>query len=97
MLDGHAVGLDACRDLGISIFAGEAEGRLDAVLKDAAAGRLAPVYNFMNDLPGLEGTVVPFLPKHISQVRSRLCSLHKSLLNRYLGISAGCRPKPFGE
>jgi radical SAM superfamily enzyme YgiQ (UPF0313 family) len=63
MLDGHAVGLDACRDLGISIFAGEAEGRLDAVLRDAAAGRLAPTYNFMNDLPGLEGTVVPFLPK----------------------------------
>ena len=63
MLDGHAVGLDACRDLGISIFAGEAEGRLDAVLQDAAAGRLAPIYNFMNDLPGLQGMVVPFLPK----------------------------------
>ena len=51
MLDGRAVELDACRDLGISIFAGEAEGRLEAVLQDAAAGRLAPVYNFMNDLP----------------------------------------------
>ena len=63
MLDGHAVGLDACRDLGISMFAGEAEGRLDAVLQDAAAGRLAPLYNFMNDLPGMEGTPVPFLPK----------------------------------
>jgi hypothetical protein len=63
MLDGRAVELDACRDLGISIFAGEAEGRLEAVLQDAAAGRLAPVYNFMNDLPGMEGTVVPFLPK----------------------------------
>jgi radical SAM superfamily enzyme YgiQ (UPF0313 family) len=63
MLDGRAVELDACRDLGISIFAGEAEGRLEAVLQDAATGRLAPVYNFMNDLPGMEGTVVPFLPK----------------------------------
>ncbi len=63
MLDGHAVGLDACRDLGISIFAGEAEGRLDMVLQDAAAGRLAPTYNFMNDLPGMQGTPVPFLPK----------------------------------
>ena len=63
MLDGRAVELDACRDLGISIFAGEAEGRLEAVLQDAAAGRLAPVYNFMNDLPGMEGTAVPFLPK----------------------------------
>jgi radical SAM superfamily enzyme YgiQ (UPF0313 family) len=63
MLDGRAVELDACRDLGISIFAGEAEGRLEALLQDAAAGRLAPVYNFMNDLPGMEGAVVPFLPK----------------------------------
>jgi radical SAM superfamily enzyme YgiQ (UPF0313 family) len=63
MLDGHAVGLDACRDLGISIFAGEAEGRLEAVLQDAAAGRLAPIYNFMDDLPGMQGTPVPFLPK----------------------------------
>ncbi len=63
MLDGHAVDLDACRDIGISIFAGEAEGRLDTVLRDAAAGRLAPLYDFMKDLPGMEGTPVPFLPK----------------------------------
>jgi hypothetical protein len=63
MLDGHAVELDACRDLGISIFAGEAEGRLDQLLCDAAADRLAAEYNFIKDLPGLQGTPVPFLPK----------------------------------
>ena len=63
MLDGHAVDLDACRDMGVSMFAGEAEGRLAMVLRDAAAGRLAPVYDFMKDLPGMEGTPVPFLPK----------------------------------
>ncbi len=63
MLDGRAVDLDACRDMGVSIFAGEAEGRLDAVLRDAAAGRLAREYNFIEDLPGIEGTPVPFLPK----------------------------------
>ncbi|HZP74601.1 MAG TPA: radical SAM protein [Pseudolabrys sp.] len=63
MLDGRAVELDACRDLGISMFAGEAEGRLDAVLRDAAAGELAPIYNFIRDLPDIEGTPVPFLPK----------------------------------
>jgi hypothetical protein len=63
MLDGRAVDLDACRDMNIAMFAGEAEGRLDAVLRDAAEGRLQPVYDFMNDLPGLEGTPVPFLPK----------------------------------
>jgi radical SAM superfamily enzyme YgiQ (UPF0313 family) len=62
MLDGHAVGLDACRDMGVSIFAGEVEGRLDALLRDAVAGQLKPVYDFLKDLPGVEGTPVPFLP-----------------------------------
>jgi Radical SAM superfamily len=63
MLDGRAVDLDACRRMGVAMFAGEAEGRLDMVLRDAAEGRLAAEYNFMKDLPGLEGTPVPFLPK----------------------------------
>ena len=49
-------------DLGLSIFAGEAEGRLDQVLKDAYAGKMAPLYNYMNDLPDLEGAVTPILP-----------------------------------
>jgi radical SAM superfamily enzyme YgiQ (UPF0313 family) len=63
MLDGRAVELDACREMGIAMFAGEAEGRLDLVLRDSAAGRLAQEYNFMKDLPGLQGASVPFLPK----------------------------------
>ena len=63
MLDGHAVGLDACLDLGVTIFAGEAEGRFESMLADAAAGRLAPIYNYMKELPGMEGVPVPFLPK----------------------------------
>ncbi len=45
MLDGRAVGLDACRSLGVAMFAGEAEGRLDTVLCDAANGQLASEYN----------------------------------------------------
>ncbi len=49
-------------DLGISIFAGEAEGRLDQVLQDAYAGQMAPTYNYMNDLPGLENAITPMLP-----------------------------------
>jgi len=64
MLDGHAVDLDDCRKMGIAMFAGEAEGRLDMVLQDAAQGRLAPIYNFMKELPEIRCTPVPFLPKH---------------------------------
>ena len=62
MLDGKAVDLDACREMGVTMFAGEVEGRLDMLLQDAAGGRLQPLYNFMKDLPGIEGTPVPFLP-----------------------------------
>lgn len=62
MLDGKAIDLDLCRQLGVAIFAGEAEGRFDDVLRDAVARTLKPLYNYMTDLPGLEGTPVPFLP-----------------------------------
>ena len=58
--------LQAALDLGCSLFAGEAEeGRFDSVLRDAAAGALKPIYNFMADLPALETTPTPFLPRSI--------------------------------
>jgi Radical SAM superfamily len=54
------------QDLGIAFFAGEAEeGRLDQVLRDAHAGALKPLYSFMNDLPALQGTPAPMLPRNI--------------------------------
>ena len=62
MLDGTAIDLELARNLEISLFAGEAEGRLDAVLRDAAEGKLKPLYNYMDDLPGIGGTPIPFLP-----------------------------------
>ncbi len=62
MLDGTAIDLDRAREMGISMFAGEAEERLDAVLQDAAPGRLKPLYNFMQDLPSIGGSPIPFLP-----------------------------------
>jgi radical SAM superfamily enzyme YgiQ (UPF0313 family) len=49
-------------DIGVSVFAGEAEGRLDQVLKDAFNGELQPVYNFMDDLPNIENVATPVLP-----------------------------------
>ena len=48
--------------LGISLFAGEAEGRLEEVLIDAYRETLKPLYNHLNDLPGLEGAPLPILP-----------------------------------
>jgi radical SAM superfamily enzyme YgiQ (UPF0313 family) len=49
-------------DLGVSLFAGEAEGRLEIVLRDAWNGTLKPLYNYMDDLPSLEGATIPILP-----------------------------------
>jgi radical SAM superfamily enzyme YgiQ (UPF0313 family) len=49
-------------DLGISLFAGEAEGRFEDVLKDAWRRELKPLYNFMDDLPSLDGVPMPILP-----------------------------------
>ncbi|WP_434056177.1 MAG: radical SAM protein [Roseibium sp.] len=52
---------------GVSFFAGEAEDRrLDQVFRDAWNDDLKPLYNFMADLPSLEGEPTPILPsKHI--------------------------------
>ena len=56
--------LQEALDIGVTLFSGEAEGRMDEVLRDAAANRLPPIYNFIDDLPSLEGAVVPFLPSN---------------------------------
>ena len=50
------------QEMGVSLFAGEAEGRLEEVLRDAANKQLKPLYNYMNDLPNLEGAAMPLLP-----------------------------------
>ena len=54
--------LREAKDLGITLFAGEAEGRLEELLRAAYRDELKPLYNFMNDLPSLEGEPVPYLP-----------------------------------
>jgi radical SAM superfamily enzyme YgiQ (UPF0313 family) len=62
MFDKIGPDLQAALDMGITLFAGEAEGRIDEVVRDAAKGALKPIYNYINDLPALEDAVIPFLP-----------------------------------
>jgi radical SAM superfamily enzyme YgiQ (UPF0313 family) len=60
--------LQEALDLGIGLFAGEAEERLDALLRDAASGTLQPIYNYLNDLPSIQSAPVPFLlRKHVKR------------------------------
>lgn len=53
------------KDIGISLFVGEAEGRLDQLLKDAYAGQMKPVYNYLVDLPDINAAPTPFLPSQM--------------------------------
>jgi radical SAM superfamily enzyme YgiQ (UPF0313 family) len=50
-------------ELGITLFAGEAEGRLGEIFRAAYEQRLQPLYDFTKNLPNLEKQPVPFLPK----------------------------------
>jgi radical SAM superfamily enzyme YgiQ (UPF0313 family) len=66
--------LKEAMDLGVTLFAGEAEGRLEEILVAAYRNELKPLYNFMKDLPDLENQPTPFLPleavKRTSGVRT---------------------------
>jgi hypothetical protein len=59
--------LEEAQALGISLFAGELEGRMDALLADAYHGRLKPVYNYLDELPDLHGQPTPWLPDATSR------------------------------
>jgi radical SAM superfamily enzyme YgiQ (UPF0313 family) len=62
MFDSIGPDLQQALDIGVTLFAGEAEGRMDDVVRDAAAGALKGIYNYIDDLPALEDAVTPFLP-----------------------------------
>lgn len=69
---------------GFTLIAGEAEGHLDAILKDAYEQRLKSFYNFLANAPDLEGVPSPFLP----------ASLVKKTFRRLSSFDAG-RGCPF--
>jgi len=62
MLDKMPTDLEAAQEAGISLFAGELEGRLGGLLRDAAGGELKPIYDYLDDLPDLTGQPTPYLP-----------------------------------
>ncbi|MGA9323893.1 MAG: radical SAM protein, partial [Xanthobacteraceae bacterium] len=61
-------------DLGIHVFAGEAEGRMADILRDIAAGTAKPIYNFMNDMPEMAGAIAPILPRNLVTLVATLYS-----------------------
>jgi radical SAM superfamily enzyme YgiQ (UPF0313 family) len=57
--------LKAALDLGITLFAGEGEGRMASLLRDIEAGDTKPIYNYLADLPDMAGAAMPVLPRRI--------------------------------
>jgi radical SAM superfamily enzyme YgiQ (UPF0313 family) len=62
MLNELPADLTFAMDSGISLFAGELEGRLDGLLRDAEARRLERLYDFTKEAPPLESQPLPYLP-----------------------------------
>jgi len=52
-------------DMGVSLFAGEAESRLEELFRDAYAGALKPLYNYLDKMPAIDSQPGPFLPAEI--------------------------------
>ena len=75
MLPEMPADLQEAIDLGVTLFAGEAEGRMETLLQDAYANRMPPVYNYLGQLPDMQGAVTPFLPEE--------------MVRRYVGTFAG--------
>ena len=57
--------LQEALDFGISLYAGEGEGRLHLFYLDALNEELKPIYNYMNDLPGIDNQPTPYLPESL--------------------------------
>jgi radical SAM superfamily enzyme YgiQ (UPF0313 family) len=54
-------------ELGITLFAGEAEEHFESFLSDIHAGRQKQVYDYMHDLPNLQQQTIPYLPRRLVQ------------------------------
>jgi hypothetical protein len=57
--------LNEALDLGIHLFAGEAEGRMGDILREIAAGTAKPVYNYLSGMPEMAAAVFPILPREV--------------------------------
>ncbi len=75
MLPDMPADLNEALGLGITLYAGEAEGRrFGDLLRDAHQGELQAIYNYLGDLPDMKEQPTPFLPE--------------SMVRRYAGALA---------
>jgi radical SAM superfamily enzyme YgiQ (UPF0313 family) len=53
------------QEAGVTLVAGEVEGRWEMILRDALEGQLKPVYNFLQEKPDLSSAPMPVFPKNL--------------------------------
>jgi radical SAM superfamily enzyme YgiQ (UPF0313 family) len=52
-------------DLGITLYAGEGEGRIADLLRDIDQGQLKPIYNYLPHVPDMDAATLPILPRQV--------------------------------
>ena len=65
MLPEMPADLKEARDLGITLYAGESEGRMPELLRDIDAGTPKPIYNYLKDMPEMAAASLPILPREV--------------------------------
>ena len=54
--------LQEALDLGVTLYAGEGEGRLGDLVRDIDGRELKPIYNYLKDMPEMAAATFPMLP-----------------------------------
>jgi hypothetical protein len=73
--------LKEAQSLGVTLYAGEGEGRMADLIRDIDTDQAKPLYNYLNDMPGMEAAAIPVLPKEIvdAVARSSAASARSSM------------------
>ncbi len=76
MLPGISPEIQELLDLGVTVVKGEVEGRWDALLRDLAAGRAQPIYDFIDAPPDLTDAPLPLTdPAYVRRFASRMATI----------------------
>ena len=63
MLPDMPADLKEALDLGITLYAGEGEGRMSELLMDIHAEIAKPIYNYLSNMPDMAAATLPILPR----------------------------------
>ncbi len=72
---------------GVSVVAGEVEGRWEQLLRDAAADRLQPIYRFLEDPPDLSAAPLPEVDRRLLR---KFVSAHYATMDCGRGCPFNC-------